>query len=157
HQLFEQQVKERETAVAVQDVAESLSYRELNERANQLAHYLKEQGVGTEVVVGVCLQRNVEMVVAVLGMLKAGGADVSLDPSYPEERLSYMVADAGAAVVVTQRAYRERFAERHVVLVDEEQEAIRQCSGNNPEVMLSGANLAYVIYTSGSTGKPKGV
>jgi amino acid adenylation domain-containing protein len=157
HQLFEEQVVQRGAAVAVQDRAAALSYEELNERANQLAHYLKAAGVGPEVVVGVCLDRSVELVVAVLGVLKAGGAYVPLDPGYPEERLSYMVADAGAVLVVTQGAYRERFGERRVVLVDEEREAISGGSRNNPEVRLSGANLAYVIYTSGSTGKPKGV
>src|SRR5689334_10787307 len=156
-QLFEAQVEQGAAAVAVQDVAETLNYGELNERANQLAHYLKAQGVGPEVIVGVCLERSVAMVVAVLGIMKAGGAYVPLDPAYPEERLSYMVADAQAAVVVTQRAYRERFAGRRVVLVDEEREAIGQGSRENPQVALSGANLAYVIYTSGSTGRPKGV
>jgi natural product biosynthesis luciferase-like monooxygenase protein/amino acid adenylation domain-containing protein len=159
HALIEQQVERHPEAVAVVFGKEQLSYRELNQRANQLAHYLQEKGVAAETLVGVCLERSVEMIVALLGILKAGGAYVPLDPGYPEDRLRYMLADSEATILVVDERSRERFARpgRQVVTIEREREAIQSCSSANPECEVSGENLAYVIYTSGSTGRPKGV
>jgi amino acid adenylation domain-containing protein len=140
-ELFEAQVWQRPEAVAVVYGAEQLSYRELNERANQLAHYLRKRGVGPEVVVGVCLERSLELVVSLLGILKAGGAYLPLDPAYPEARRAYMLNDAQARVVVTKA----------------EVEASANESKENPARQGWADNLAYVMYTSGSTGEPKGI
>ena len=160
HQLFEEQVRLTPDAVAVRDGQEQLSYAELNARANQLAHYLREQGVGAEVLVGICMERSVEMVVSLLAVLKAGGAYVPLDPTYPEQRLNYMLQDAGVRVLLSERKLRERVEVTEAVQVhcrEEWSTELAQYSTLNPAVELSGTNLAYVIYTSGSTGKPKGV
>ncbi|HEX2270297.1 MAG TPA: amino acid adenylation domain-containing protein, partial [Pyrinomonadaceae bacterium] len=161
HQLFEQQAALAPEAVAVVSGGEQWSYRELNERANQLAHYLQSLGVGPESLVGVCVRRRVEMVVALLGIMKAGGAYLPLDAEYPEERVSFMLADAGAAVLLTAQQWQERFSELplQVVSVDGAvaQEQIARCERSNPVSAVTAANLAYTIYTSGSTGQPKGV
>ena len=160
HQLFEEQVRLTPEAVAVSDEQEQLSYAELNVRANQLAHYLREQGVGAEVLVGICMERTVEMVVSLLAVLKAGGAYVPLDPTYPEQRLNYMLQDAGVRVLLSEQKLRERVAVTEAVQVhcrEDWSAALAQYSTANPAVELSGTNLAYVIYTSGSTGVPKGV
>ena len=140
---------------------EQVSYGELNRRANQLAHYLREQGVGPESVVGMCVERSVEMVVGVLAMLKAGGAYVPLDPAYPAERLAYMLADARPTVVLTQRDW---WGVRRVSEVRAGGAGSRTGrrsgtrAGSEPGgETTAAANLAYVIYTSGSTGRPKGV
>jgi amino acid adenylation domain-containing protein len=145
HELFEQQAAAKSEAVAVVLNDERLTYRELNERANQLAHYLLRLGVGPESLVGVCLERSIDAVVAILGILKAGGAYLPLDPSYPRERLSWILADAGAQIVITEE-YLKRNAD----------EIETQISADF-KTTISSENLAYVIYTSGSTGKPKGV
>jgi len=145
HELFEQQAAARPEAVAVVLNDERLTYRELNERANKLAHYLRRLGTGPESLVGVCLDRSVEAVVAILGVLKAGGAYLPLDPSYPRERLSRMLADAGTRIVITEE-YLERIADE-----------IETQNDADFKTTIDSANLAYVIYTSGSTGKPKGV
>ena len=136
-----------------------VGYGELNGRVNRLAHYLVGLGVGPEVLVGMCVERSVEMVVGLLGVLKAGGAYVPLDPTYPRERLGYMLEDAGVSVVLTQRRLSGvlgEFGGRRVWL-DEVGEEIESHSDANPQPSASPDNLAYVIYTSGSTGKPKGV
>ena len=157
-QLFEAQVEQRPEAVAVGCGGEQLSFGELNQRANQLAHYLIGQGVGPEVVVGLCLERSVEMVVGLLGILKAGGAYLPLDPNYPQSRLEYLVSDAQVQLVITQQQLLERLpALRHVIALDEEWERIAVESAENLEPVIEPENLAYVIYTSGSTGQPKGV
>jgi amino acid adenylation domain-containing protein len=145
HKLFEQQAAAKSEAVAVVLNNERLTYRELNERANKLARYLQRLGVGPESLVGVCLERSTDVVVAILGILKAGGAYLPLDPSYPRERLSWMLADAGAQTVITEE-YLERNADE-----------IETQINADFETTISSENLAYVIYTSGSTGKPKGV
>ena len=136
-----------------------MSYGELNRRANQLGSYLQGQGVGPEVVVGLCLERSVEMIVALLGVLKAGGAYLPLDPELPLERLGYMLEDAGVGVVLTQRRLEKRLPSFFgmTVLMDEEWERIGAESGRELESGVVAGNLAYVIYTSGSTGEPKGV
>src|ERR1019366_4414323 len=132
--------------------------RELDRRANSLAHYLGELGVGTESRVGVCLERSLEVPVALLGVLKAGGAYVPLDPAYPAERLAYMASDAGIGVLLTSWGSRQDFsgAIEHEVCLDVEWPAIARHADSNPGVEISGEILAYVIYTSGSTGRPKG-
>jgi len=159
HQLFEEQVERAPEQAALVFEGEQLSYRELNGRANQLAHHLQGLGVGPEVLVGVMMERSVEMVVAVLGILKAGGAYVPLDPEYPQERLSFMLEDANISVLVTQaRLALELSADQvRVVCLDSDQAELAHESAENPVSEVSVGNLAYVIYTSGSTGQPKGV
>ncbi len=159
HELFAKQAALQPEATALVFADQEISYRELDERANQLAHYLRARGVGAEVPVGVMLERSVDLVVALLGVLKAGGAYVPLDPAYPGERLRYMTSDAALALVLTTRELAGRIGgtEAQVVCVDQRREEIaaerRDAVGN----WVSGENLAYVIYTSGSTGQPKGV
>jgi amino acid adenylation domain-containing protein len=159
HQLFEAQVERIPEAVAVVFEEHGLSYRALDRRANQLAHHLQGLGVGPEVLVGVCLERSVEMVVGLLGILKAGGAYVPLDPAYPPERLAFMLEDARLKVLLTQRALRERLPEHQaqVVCLDSEWERLSQAPEGNPRSPVTPTNLAYVMYTSGSTGTPKGI
>src|SRR6185295_5586749 len=133
-----------------------VSYGELNRRANQLGHYLRRLGVGPESLVALVLERSVEMVVAVLGVLKAGGAYLPVDPAYPPERVRFMLEDAGAKVVLTAGAELEGDTAR-VVRLDQEWEEIAREPETNLENVTTADNLAYVIYTSGSTGRPKGV
>ncbi|MGB9179574.1 MAG: amino acid adenylation domain-containing protein, partial [Pyrinomonadaceae bacterium] len=158
-QLFEAQASASPDAVAVTFGTERLTYRELNARANQLAHYLRRLGVGPEALVGVLVERSIEMVVSLLGVLKAGGAYVPLDPAYPQERLSFMLADAGITVVLTEREETKKFGDGNarVVHLDQAQEAIASERTENPAFNSTAENLAYVIYTSGTTGQPKGV
>src|SRR4028118_1305289 len=159
HQLFEAQVEQTPDAVAVVFGDEQLTYKELNQRANQLAHHLGNLGVGPEVLVGICVERSLEMVVGLLGILKAGGAYVPLDPAYPPERLVFMLEDAQVAVLLTQARLVESLPKHQgrIVCLDTDWEIIERQSEANliSEVKLD--NLAYVIYTSGSTGRPKGV
>ncbi len=157
HHLIEAQVERTPDAVAVTCQAARLTYRELNGRANRVAHALRCLGVKPEVLVGVCVERSPEMVVALLGILKAGGAYVPIDPSYPPERLAFMLADARAPVLLTQRRLASRVAghEAQVIYLDEA-ENILDPEGNPIDSDVRPDNLAYVIYTSGSTGKPKG-
>ena len=158
-ELFERQVQKRGEAVAVVSGDGQMSYIELERRANQMARYLRRQGVGAESRVGICLERGCDLVVALLGVLKAGGCYVPLDPEYPVERQQYMIADAGVKVVVTERRLAvgvERSGAR-LVLLEEEGKAIGQESAERLEPVTGRENLAYVIYTSGSTGQPKGV
>jgi amino acid adenylation domain-containing protein len=158
-ELFEAQVGRTPEAVAVVFEGEEVSYRELNERANQLAHHLQSLGVREETLVGIMMERSLEMVVSLLAVLKAGGAYVPLDPEYPKARVSFMLADAGVSVLLTQARFLgevERGGAR-VVSVDSEWEMIGEQSRENPARTTSAENLAYVIYTSGSTGRPNGV
>jgi amino acid adenylation domain-containing protein len=159
HHLFEKQAALTPDAIAVVYTHQHLSYHQLNRRANQLARFLRQRGVGPETLVAICLPRSIEMVVALLGVLKAGGAYVPLDPSYPASRLSLMIADSTAALVLTQRQWAESLesAEAEVLYLDEQWGEIADLSGEEIEVEVSPDNLAYVIYTSGSTGTPKGV
>ena len=158
HQLFEEQVERSPDADAIVFEGESLSYRELNRRANQLAHRLVGLGVGPDAIVAVCLERSPELVVALLAVLKAGGAYVPLDPDYPAERLAGTVSDAQAKVLVSDRRLAERLpaSQATVLLVDRDREAIARESDSTPASDVQPENLAYVIYTSGSTGRPKG-
>jgi amino acid adenylation domain-containing protein len=157
HQLFEQQEERSPDAIAVTSADSHLTYRELNQRANQLAWYLRKRGVGPDVPVGLCIDRGAEMVIALLGILKAGGAYVPLDPRLPDERLSFMFADLQPRVVVTKQSLRRGLFGKDAVMIDASWNAIAQERNTNPESDFSSRNLAYVMYTSGSTGKPKGV
>src|SRR6185369_1513142 len=159
HELFAEQVERSPEAEAVLYKEERISYRELNERANRLAHYLQTLGVGPEVLVGLCVERSVEMVVGLLGILKAGGAYVPLDPQYPSERLAFMMADSQLRVLLTQAQLLRSLPPHEVktVCLDAEWSLIEAHSAANPPTLVSTSNLAYVIYTSGSTGRPKGV
>jgi amino acid adenylation domain-containing protein len=158
HEQFERQAALTPDAVALVFEDRQLSYWELNSRANQLAHYLQSLGVGPETVVAICLERSLEMVVALLGVLKAGAAYLPLDPDYPPERLSFMLADAAVPVLLTTTHLQARLAMETaaVICLDTEWESIAAQSSENPASAVSGDNLAYVIYTSGSTGQPKG-
>jgi amino acid adenylation domain-containing protein/non-ribosomal peptide synthase protein (TIGR01720 family) len=156
HQLFEAQVERTPDAVALVFGEECLTYRELNSKANQLAHYLQQLGVKPETTVGICLERSPEMLIGILGVLKAGGVYLPLDPAYPDERVRWILGDAQVGVMLTQR---RRGAEEfgRVVCWEGDGEAIALQSIENPISDVTAESLAYVIYTSGSTGKPKGV
>jgi amino acid adenylation domain-containing protein len=157
HELFARQAEHMPSGVAVIFEETQLNYRELNERANKLAHHLRALGVRAEQVVGVMLERSIEMIVGVLGVLKAGGAYMPLDPEYPQERLAFMLKDARVRVLLTQQGLVERLPEQsaHVVCLDTDWESIEGQSAQNPQSDVTPDNAAYVIYTSGSTGKPK--
>jgi amino acid adenylation domain-containing protein/thioester reductase-like protein len=159
HELIELQISKTPDAVAVIFGEQQLTYRELNEKANQLAGYLKELGVKPDVLVGVYLERSLELIIALVAILKAGGAYLPLDISYPSDRLRLMVEDAKAAILLTQSHLLERLSqiETRSLCLDDEAEAIARCSKDNPQNGVTSENLAYVIYTSGSTGRPKGV
>ncbi len=157
HELFEAQVARTPDTVAVIYEEEQLTYTQLNQRANQLAHYLQQQGVGPEVLVGVCLERDLDLIVSLLAILKAGGVYVPLDPSYPLERLTYMLTDANIMVVLTSEAIHEQLgAYSDQVLTLQWTTLLHESSENLPSWTVP-ANLVYVLYTSGSTGRPKGV
>ncbi|HEX8538443.1 MAG TPA: amino acid adenylation domain-containing protein, partial [Cystobacter sp.] len=158
HTWFERQVERTPDALAVTFQGESLTYRELNRRANRLAHHLRGLGVEPDEVVGLCLERSLEMLVGILGILKAGGAYLPLDPAYPRERLGFMLEDAGVRVLVAQRASAGHLPEHRARMVElEGASAFANEREDNPAPRAAPGNLAYVIYTSGSTGRPKGV
>ena len=156
HNLFEEQVEKTPDATAVVLEEEKITYRELNNRANQLAHYLQKHGIDRDVLVGICVERSIEMIVGLLGILKAGGAYVPLDPSYPRERLSIMLDDAQVRVLITQEKHLSNFENCTAVCLDRDWRVIASESAANPLIQNGSDDLAYVIYTSGSTGKPKG-
>src|SRR5262249_1627397 len=145
-------------AVAVIYGEQEISYEELNQRANQLAHHLVSLGVGPEVRVGILLERSVEMVVAVLGVLKAGGAYVPMDLKAPAERVAFMLEDAQVPLLLCTQAKRDIFPnyQGQSICLDSEWEQIAQQGTKNLPVRVTPENLVYVIYTSGSTGRPKG-
>ncbi|HEY9692726.1 MAG TPA: amino acid adenylation domain-containing protein [Oculatellaceae cyanobacterium] len=159
HQLFEIQVAKTPDAVAVTFEGEQLTYQELNQRANQLAHHLRSLGVKPDVMVGICVERSLEMAVGILGILKAGGAYVPLDPNYPQERLAFMLADTQVSVLLTQQRLVSELPEHqaNVVCLDSDWQDIAQLSSENIANSVTPDHLAYVIYTSGSTGRPKGI
>ncbi|WP_202369701.1 non-ribosomal peptide synthase/polyketide synthase [Pseudomonas sp. MWU318] len=159
HQRIEHQAARAPQAIAVSCAGQSLSYGELNSRANQLAHKLIASGVGPDVRVGLAVERSLDMLVGLLAILKAGGAYVPLDPTYPEERLSYMIGDSGIALLLTQSHLLGRLPvpdSLRSLMLDQERDGLEGYSDSNPQVRMSPDNLAYVIYTSGSTGQPKG-
>ncbi|MEW5957722.1 MAG: amino acid adenylation domain-containing protein [Chloroflexota bacterium] len=157
--LFEAQAARTPEAVAVIFEETTLTFAELNRRANQLAHYLHRLGVGPEVLVGICIERSVEMIVGLLGILKAGGAYVPLDPTYPPERLAFMLQDAQVSVLLTQQKLVDALPphQAQVIRLDSDWKLVAPAGELNPVCQTTPDNLAYVIYTSGSTGKPKGV
>ncbi|MEG4916423.1 amino acid adenylation domain-containing protein [Microcoleus sp. B7-D4] len=159
HQLFEEQVKRTPDAVAVVFEEQQLTYLELNARTNQLAHYLQGLGVVPEILVGICVERSIEMIVGVLGVLKAGGAYVPLDPAYPSERLAFMLQDSSVPVLLTQSKLIEKLPPHsaYAICLDSDWAKIAFHSNENASTTVTPENLAYLIYTSGSTGKPKGV
>jgi amino acid adenylation domain-containing protein len=158
HELFEAQVVRSPDAIAVEHAAERLTYREVDRRANQLAHHLRARGVGPDALVGVCLERRPALVIALVAVWKAGGAYVPLDPALPRARLRLLLGDAGARLVVTDAAHRAVFADdQAAVCVDRDAAAIAAQPDHAPGATAAPDHLAYVMYTSGSTGAPKGV
>ena len=159
HQLFELQVEKTPDKLALIYEDEEISYSQLNAKANQLAYYLQKQGVGPETLVGISVERSPDMVVALLAILKAGGAYLPLDPTYPQERLAYMLADSGVKTLLTQKPLLPDLpeAETAVFLLDNDWHKVENEPTSNPDSGVTPENLAYVIYTSGSTGRPKGV
>ncbi|MEH2536065.1 amino acid adenylation domain-containing protein/non-ribosomal peptide synthase protein (TIGR01720 family) [Bradyrhizobium sp. AZCC 1588] len=159
HELFAAQAARTPEAVALSLDEATLSYGDLERRANQLAHHLRELGVGPDVVVGLCAERSFEMVIGLLGILKAGGAYLPLDPDYPAERLAFMLADAKVPVLLTQAALADRLPASDATLLrlDADWPRIARHPDTAPPNAATPDNLAYVIYTSGSTGRPKGV
>jgi amino acid adenylation domain-containing protein len=159
HRLFEAQVERTPSAIAVTFDNEQMTYAELNRRANQLAHQLCALGVGPEGLVGLCVERSIELVIGILGILKAGGAYVPLDPQYPRERLSFMLDDAKIKVLLTERRLTASLPECsvHIIELDSDGNTLARQSQDNPSNGVTPDNLAYVIYTSGSTGRAKGV
>ena len=161
HELFEEQVNRTPDATAVVFEDKQLSYRQLNERANRLAHHLQRLGVGPDRLVAICVERSLEMVVGLLGILKAGGAYVPLDPNFPADRLAFMLLDSRALLVLTQRRLRDQLQaaspDASFLCLDADWDSIANSPSQDPEFGVGPENLAYVIYTSGSTGQPKGV
>jgi amino acid adenylation domain-containing protein len=159
HQLFEAQVERTPEAVAVVFEDKRVTYRELNQRANQLAHQLRKLGAGPEILIGIFMERSPDMVVSLLAILKAGAAYVPIDPKYPQERIAFILDDGQVSALVTQQSVLERLPAHAIqtICVDTEWETIAANSELNPAATAIENNLAYVIYTSGSTGKPKGV
>ena len=160
-ELFEIQAKVAPESLAVVHEGRKLTYRELNSRANRLAHRLRQEGVGPDVLVAISTERSLDMMVGVLGILKAGGAYVPVDPGYPQDRIAYMLSDSAPRVLLTQKHLRQGLPEvaARVLLLDEEETYENQPAGNlsRDETSETSGDLAYVIYTSGSTGLPKGV
>ena len=158
HQLFEEQVNKTPNAVAVKFEAQELTYNELNKLANQLAHYLQILGVKPEVLVGICVDRSLEMLVGLLAILKAGGAYIPLDPNYPQERLSYMLEDSQISILLTKSQLLAKIPahQAQTICLDTDKRNWSNSSQENPISEVTPDNLSYIIYTSGSTGKPKG-
>jgi len=159
HQLFEEQVEKTPSDIAVIFENQQLSYRELNNRANQLAHYLQQLGVKPDIMVGICVERSIEMVVGLLAIMKAGGAYMPLDPAYPKERLAFTLADSQVSVLLAHTHLINDLPSHsaQLVCIDTDSTAFADYSSENIVDNVKPENLAYVIYTSGSTGKPKGV
>ncbi|WP_233899380.1 non-ribosomal peptide synthetase, partial [Tenacibaculum piscium] len=159
-ELFEAQVLKTPDTIAVVYGSESLSYRELEERSNQLAHYLIDKGVSVEDRVGICMDRSLEMIVSILGVLKSGAAYVPIDPDYPKDRINFMIQDATIDLLLSTSGLVDRMSDLEVselILLDKDWELIQKQFIRSPAIEVSVNNLAYVIYTSGSTGTPKGV
>lgn len=159
HKMFEAQVGRTPNQVALEFEGRQLTYRELNQSANQLAHYLLSLGVGPEVPVGICVERSIEMIIGILGILKAGGVYVPIDPAYPKNRLAFMLADIEAAVLLTLSELLDDLpiCSARIVCLDSGQGTFSQESREDPVSNVNPENTAYVIYTSGSSGEPKGV
>ena len=158
HAIIEEQVRRTPMAPALAFDGQQLSYAEMNHRANQLARYLRRQGIGPEVLVGICMDRSFEMIIAMLAIIKAGGAYLPIDPEYPAERISYTISDSGIRLLLTRSVTAAILAQQtcRLLVIDKEWEHIAGESGDDLPQDVAPENLAYVIYTSGSTGKPKG-
>lgn len=159
HDPFEAWVERDPEAVAIVIEDQQLSYSELNRRANQVAHYLRDRGIGPNTRVGLYFERSPELVISMLGVLKAGAAYVPLDPSYPVERLVFTLEDAKISILLSHRFVNRRGLDTlcDTILIDHSQQAISRAGDHNPSRIVSSRDLAYIIYTSGSTGRPKGV
>ncbi|BDA74266.1 amino acid adenylation domain-containing protein [Calothrix sp. PCC 7716] len=159
HQLFEEQVEKTPDAIAVVFENQQLTYQELNNKANLLAHYLQSLGVESEVLVGICVERSLELIVGILGILKAGGAYVPLDITYPKERLAFMLSDSQVSILLTQQHLIGKLPKHQtkIVCLDTDWEYIVKTPSQATKIAVKPSNLAYIIYTSGSTGQPKGV
>jgi non-ribosomal peptide synthetase component F len=156
HQLFEEQVEKTPDNIAVVFEGTELTYRELNNKSNQLGHYLQTKGIKPDSLVGICVDRSLEMIVGLLGILKSGGAYVPIDPTYPEERISYMLEDADCEIVLSQEHLKLPKTNSKIVYLDADWRKIEKETSVNVKSEVKSNNLAYVIYTSGSTGRPKG-
>ncbi|NET72096.1 MAG: amino acid adenylation domain-containing protein [Sphaerospermopsis sp. SIO1G2] len=158
HILFEEQVEKTPDRIALVYKEKQLTYRELNNHANQLAHYLKSLGVKPETKVGICVERSLEMVIGILAILKAGGAYIILDPAYPPERLTFMLEDTQTSILITQTSLQKQLKinSKTIINIDQDWTIISQHSQENLPNIVNIENLAYIIYTSGSTGTPKG-
>jgi amino acid adenylation domain-containing protein len=156
HQLFEEQVERTPDAVAIVFEDKTLTYRELNSQANQLAHYI---GQKSEISIGICIERSLEMVIGLLAILKAGGAYIPIDPNYPEQRLGFILEEANISLLLSEEKLLPMLSkyQKQIICLDGDWEKIKQQNTNNPIALVNPQNLAYLIYTSGSTGKPKGV
>jgi amino acid adenylation domain-containing protein len=158
HQLFEEQAERTPSSPAVHHESESISYRELNRRANQLAHHLRAQGVTRETIVAIAMERSIEMIVCMLGILKAGAAYVPIDPGYPRSHQNFMLADSGARLILTRHGVIPALPPTTTpIFLDADRKAIEEHSDTNPPCITATGDMAYVIYTSGSTGRSKGV
>jgi aspartate racemase len=159
HELFAQQVSETPDAIALMGEDRQVTYRELDSRANQLAHFLRKRGICPDTRVGVCVQRSPELITVLLGILKAGGAYVPLDPDYPRARLEFMLKDAQVHVLITESGLAQNLPANaaEIILLEELEAKVQLESTGDPGIRTTADNLAYVMYTSGSTGKPKGV
>ncbi|MGB3531924.1 MAG: amino acid adenylation domain-containing protein [Microcoleaceae cyanobacterium] len=158
HQLFEQQVDQTPTEVSVIFEGKKLTYQELNKKANKLAHYLIKLGVKPETLVGICVERSLEMVIGLLAIQKAGGAYVPIDPTYPNDRIAYLLENSQVPILLTQNHIKKSLPEYqgNLVFLDNDWQTIAAESNENPVIEINSDNLIYIIYTSGSTGKPKG-
>lgn len=159
HQVFEETVQQFPDSIAIVFDNIPMTYRELNRKANQVAHYLIKQGVETESPVIVCLERSHEMIIALLAILKAGGAYVPIDPAFPDDRFNYILEDTNSKIVLTKKQFLSRFSERdlNAVCLDQKQHLFEAESAENPNIPVTPDHLIYIYYTSGSTGRPKGV
>lgn len=157
HQLFELQVDRSPDAIALIERSQHLTYRQLNQKVNQLARYLRKLGVTTETLVGICLERSIDTIVGILAILKAGGAYIPLDPNYPSDRLNFMLSDSQVTLAIGNSLLVDRFPQIKVICLETDWQIIQLESQENPVNISQGDNLAYIIYTSGSTGNPKGV
>jgi len=158
-QLFETQVEKTPDCIAIIYGNQQITYHQLNQRANQLAHHLRTLGVGSDELVGICLERSIDLIIGLLGILKAGGAYVPLDAENPQERIALMLSDAQVSVLLTQNSLLDKLPthQTQIICLDTEWKAIANSSPKNPDNITTADNLAYIVYTSGSTGKPKGV
>ena len=159
HGLFEDQVRKTPSAIAVEFEGQELTYAELNSRANQLAHRLQALGVGPEVITGICMEPSLDMIIGIIGILKAGGSYLPLNPGHPKRRLTLLIEDAKVPVIVTNRSSLEKLpsCETNVICLDLLRDDILKESCDNPDSKTTPESSAYVVYTSGSTGAPKGV